>query len=134
MQFYLHQRKERLSTAAGDQKALWRISKDLLHNDDRPPDAGTLEAKLLCDGFSVFFADKLKLIASTVCTRLQGVDAYYLQPTCRKSPTLLGSHGGVGVTTDRCANSEDVDTRFHAHFADEVMRRCHGSCHRRTCQ
>jgi len=81
--------KERLSAAAGDQKALWRISKDLLHNDDRPPDAGTLEAKLLYDGFSTFFADKLKLIASTVCTRLQGVAAYYLQPTCRKSPTMM---------------------------------------------
>ena len=49
--------KERLSAAAGDQKALWRISKDLLHNDDRPPDVSPPEAKLLCDGFSTFFVD-----------------------------------------------------------------------------
>ena len=81
--------KERLSMAAGNQRALWRISKDLLHNDDRPPDACSLEAKLLCDGFSMFFADKLKLIAATICTRLPGVAAYYSQRTCRKSPTML---------------------------------------------
>jgi len=77
--------KERLFAAAGDQKALWRISKDLLHIDGRPPDAGTLEAKLLCDGFSVFFADKLKLIASTVCTRLKG----WLSTICSR---LVESH------------------------------------------
>jgi len=102
--------------AAGDQKALWRISKDLLHNDDRPPEDGTLEANLLCDQFPVFFADKLKLIASTICTRLQGVADYYLQPTCRKSPTMmvaLGSHGRGGVATNRRATGEDVDTGFH---------------------
>ena len=89
--------RERLSAAAGDQKALWRISKDLLHNDDRPPDAGTQEAKLLCDGFSVFFADKLKLIASTIYTRLQGVAAYHLQPTCRKSPMMINAFSEVSV-------------------------------------
>jgi hypothetical protein len=83
--------KERLSAAAGDQKALWRISKDLLHNDDRPPDVSPPEAKLLCDGFSTFFVDKLNLIAGTISTRLQGMAAYRLQPTCRKSPTLMDS-------------------------------------------
>ena len=60
--------KERLSAAAGDQQALWYISKDLLHNDDHPPDVCSLEAKLLSDGFSVFFADELNLIAGTICT------------------------------------------------------------------
>ena len=92
--------KERLSAAAGDQKALWRISKDLLHSDDRPPDVCSLEAKLLCDGFSVFFADKLKLIAATICTRLQGVASYHLQPTCRKSPIMMDALSEV--TRRRC--------------------------------
>jgi len=126
--------KECLSAAAGDQKALWRISKDLLHNDDRPPDAdGTLEAKLLCDGFSTFFADKLKLIASTVCTRLQGV---LLQPTCRKSPTMMVALSEVTVEeVSRLIGALPAKTSTLDFMPISLMkRRCHGSCHRRTCQ
>jgi len=89
---------ERLSAAAGDQKAAWRVSKDLLHSDDRPPDTTSpQEATLLCDGFCAFFADKLRTISATISTRLQITPAYYCQPTCRQVPSRLDALAEVTV-------------------------------------
>ena len=55
----------RLSEADGDQRALWRVAKELLH-DDRPPDSGPTEAKRLCDDFVNFFNEKLKKIVDDI--------------------------------------------------------------------
>ena len=54
---------------------MWRISKDLLHSDDRPPDTSPQESKLLCGGFAVFTMDKLKSIAANMSTRLKSMAA-----------------------------------------------------------
>jgi hypothetical protein len=88
---------ERLAEVAGDQKAMWRISKDLLHSDDRPPDTSPQEAKLHCDGFSVFFTDKLKSIAANVSTRFHNMADYHLSPTRKNLPLQMDTLAEVTV-------------------------------------
>ena len=46
----------------------------------------------------------------------------YLQPTGRKSPTMMNFIKSL--------SERGMETGFRANFADEVMRRYHGSCHR----
>src|SRR5208282_4844109 len=79
----------RLSEADGDQRALWRVAKELLYNDDRPPDSGPTEAKRLCDDFVNFFNEKLKKIAGDIRGRLHSAPAYYRQLTRRQVPLCL---------------------------------------------
>lgn len=88
---------KRLSETAGNRKAIWRVSKDLLHSDDRPPDADLQEAALLCDGFSAFFVDRLATIAATINTRLQSTAAYYRLAVGRQVPPRLDALADVTV-------------------------------------
>jgi exonuclease III len=88
---------ERLTEAAGDQKTMWRISKELLHSDDRPLDTSPREAKLLCDGFSEFFIEKLRTISTTISTRLQSIAVYHLPPTRRNLPLQMDTLAEVTV-------------------------------------
>jgi len=55
--------QQRLTEAAGDQKAQWKIVKELLHADDRRTVVQSDEARCLCRQFSKFFMDKLRRIA-----------------------------------------------------------------------
>jgi len=87
----------RLSDAAGDQQALWRVTKELLHSDDRPPDAGPHEARKLCDGFSTFFEQKMKNIADDVRIRLHSASGYFRRATGRLVPSSLDALQEVTV-------------------------------------
>jgi len=58
----------RLAEMKGNQLAQWRVAKELLCTDDRPPDPGLEEAKQLCDGISSFCYLKLKKIADDIRT------------------------------------------------------------------
>ena len=66
------------------------MTKELLHNDDRPPYSGPTEAKRLCDDFVNFFNnEKLKKIAGDIRGRLHSAPAYYRQMTRRQVPLCL---------------------------------------------
>ena len=73
---------------AGNQKANWRLAKELLHSDDRPPPVSPQHASKLCDDFGRFFHDKLKRIADTVNSRLSTAPAYHHQATPRHASCL----------------------------------------------
>ena len=81
--------KQQLTEAAGDQKATWRLARELLHSDDNPPPISSQEAAKLCDRFCQFFTDKLRRIADTVATRLLTAPAFHRQPVDRHDPCLL---------------------------------------------
>jgi len=56
--------KQQLMEAAGDQRATWRLARELLHSDDNPLPVSSQEAVKLCDHFCQFFTDKLRRIAA----------------------------------------------------------------------
>ena len=58
--------RQRITEAAGDQKAQWKIVNEL-HADDRPTVVQSDEARCLCRQFSKFFMDKLRSVS--VCPR-----------------------------------------------------------------
>jgi len=87
----------RLLEAEGDQRAMWRVTKELLHSDDRPPDVGAMEAKRLCYEFARFFGQKLKKIADDIRIRLSNASDYYRHPTSRQIPSSLDVLNEVSV-------------------------------------
>ena len=92
----------RLEEVAGDHRATWRITKELLHSDDRPPVPSRQDAAKLCDGFCRFFADKLLKIADTVTARLSATPAYHRQPEHRDGLVCPLDHLAA-VTVDEVA-------------------------------
>ena len=87
----------RLLEAEGDQRAMWRVTKELLHSDDRPPDVGAMEAKRLCYEFTRFFGQKLKKIADDIRIRLSNACDYYRHPTSRQMLSSLDVLNEVSV-------------------------------------
>jgi len=90
--------QQRLTEAACDQRAQWKIVKELLHVDDRRTD----EARRLCRQSSKFFMDKLRRIAVEISPRLS---ASSLRPV---RPPVTSAHLPVlqdfeQVTTDDVA-------------------------------
>jgi len=85
---------QKLIEVVGDQRATWRLAKELLHSaiDDKPPAITPQDASKLCDGFCRFFADKLKKIADTVGSRLRVAPVYH-----RHEPCLLDEISEVTV-------------------------------------
>jgi len=69
-----------LNEVAGDHRATWHITKEMLHSDDRPPLTSRQDAAKLCNGFCRFFIDKLQKIADTVTAHLSTTPAYHRQP------------------------------------------------------
>lgn len=61
---------ERLTTAGTDQKARWRVVRELLHTDDRREEPTSEQAQRLCADFSSFFSGKLHRVADEVAARL----------------------------------------------------------------
>ena len=84
MLFHRRFTQQRLTEAAGDQKAQWNIVKELLHADDRRSVVQSDEARRLCRQLSKFFMDKLRRIAVEISQRLS---ASSLQPVW--SPVTL---------------------------------------------
>jgi len=82
---------QQLTEAAGDQKAIWRLTRTLLHSDDNQPTTSPRDAAKLCDQFCLFFTDKLQRIASTVATRLSAAPPYHQRPALRHDPCKLDS-------------------------------------------
>ena len=74
---------------AGDQRAIWRASKELLHCDDPPSTSSTQDVAKLCDNFCRFFTQKLEKIADTVRSRLSTASPFQRQPVPRHDPTSL---------------------------------------------
>ena len=61
----------RLQAAAGNSRQRWRIANELLHNDNRRDINETdADRQKLCDTFSDFFVNKIRLIAQTIADRL----------------------------------------------------------------
>jgi hypothetical protein len=89
--------KERLSATAGDQRAGWRVVKELLHSDDRRPVSDPQEAARLCDVFGRFFADKLQRIRDTIVTRLPTSPPWHRVPSPRLDPPELSALPDVTV-------------------------------------
>jgi len=79
----------RLNEVAGDPRATWHITKELLHSDDRPPLTSRHDAAQLCNGFCRFFTDKLLKIGDTVTARLSTTPAYHRQPVYKDDHARL---------------------------------------------
>jgi len=86
----------KLNEIAGDHRATWHITKELLYSDDRPPLTSRQDAAMLCNGFCRFFTDKLLKIADTVTARLSTTPACHRQPV-HKDDRLLDEFAAVTV-------------------------------------
>jgi len=80
---------QQLTEVAGNQRATWRLAKELLHSDDDSPTISPQDASSLCDGFCRCFSDKLIKITESVNLRLSTSPVYHRQPTHRHDPSLL---------------------------------------------
>ena len=87
----------RLLEADGDQRAIWRVTTESPHSDDRSPDIGAMEAKRLSYEFTHFFGQKLKKIADDIRIRLSNASDYYRHPTSRQIPSSLDVLNEVSV-------------------------------------
>jgi len=79
------------------QQAQWRVARELLHTDDRPPHPGLEELKHLCDTFLSFCYLKLKKIVDDIRTRLLIAPDYHFQPLRRLDPSSLDVFSEVTV-------------------------------------
>ena len=80
---------QQLTEVAGNQRATWRLAKELLHSDDDSPTISPQDASSLCDGFCRCFSDKLIKITESVNLRLSTSPVYHRQPTHRHDPSPL---------------------------------------------
>ena len=62
--------QERLTTAGADQKARWKVVRELLYVDDQREDLAPEEARRLSTDFAKFFSNKLRRVADEVSARL----------------------------------------------------------------
>ena len=93
--------QERLTTAGTDQKARWRVVRELLHTDDRREESTPEQAQRLCSDFSSFFSDKLCRVAGEVATRLLTTPPISNPPPSQ--PSLVQMYSLHHVNTDDVA-------------------------------
>ena len=56
----------KLADVDGDARGRWKLTRELLHTDERTAGKGAAESQLVCDGFRNFFSDKLSKIATRI--------------------------------------------------------------------
>jgi len=88
---------QQMTDVAGEQRVTWRLAKELLYSDDRPPTTSLQDAAKLCNEFCRFFADKLQKIADTITSRLSNTPAFHRQQLHRHDPCLLEELSVVAV-------------------------------------
>lgn len=92
--------QERLTTAGADQKARWKVVRELLHVDDQREDLAPEEARRLSTDFAKFFSNKLRRVAEEVCARLA--------MTAGISRSLPSRSSLVYMDTLRCTDAAEV--------------------------
>jgi len=114
---------QRMTDVASDQRAIWRLAKELLHSDDRPPTTSLQDAAKLCNEFGRFFTDKLQKIADTITSRLSSyAPAFHRQQLQRHDPCLTEelSVVTVGEVERWIAAWQVVTCRVYANHHAEV--------------
>ena len=92
--------QERLTTAGADQKARWKVVRELLHVDDQREDLAPQEARRLSTDFAKFFSNKLRRVADEVSARLA--------MTAGISRSLPPRSSLVYMDTLRCTDAAEV--------------------------
>lgn len=61
---------DRIKSAAADPRRRWAAIRDVLHQTENRTCRSDLECRRLCDGFALFFTDKIHRIKETIKSRL----------------------------------------------------------------
>ena len=88
---------QRLQSVAGDQRAQWRVVRELLHTEDEPDYLSPTAARALCTRFQDFFSDKLRRISDAVSSGLASSTALSSQPPYQPSLVLFNVFSSVSV-------------------------------------